>query len=325
MRNNFDAARLLFAVAVIFSHSFALAGQQEWTVYGRSIGAMAVHGFFVISGYLISKSYVSTNSLASFAWKRTLRIAPALIVALVISHLLWVQFDHFSANPVPYIVNGPVWTLTWEVVCYGACAALGLIGLLAPGTLAPFAAAAWLAFILASGDRSSTANTVVAPLFMMFLGGAIIAIYEKKIDFRKAFPVACALVILTCIPAIFSALFEFVGQLPFLFGPKVSEIQVRDLIYTAAAPIVVIIACQYTRPIRVRVDLSYGLYLYGWPVAQVIVASAAKIGFQISPMRLLAMTLPVAAALACVSWFIIERPVLLLKGRSGDTGTRSAN
>ena len=143
MRDNFDTVRLLLAIAVIYSHSFALAGQTEWSLYDHTLGTMAVHGFFCISGYLVCRSFNASASVWSFLAKRALRIAPALIVACLVSHALWVGFDRYTANPIPYISNGPVWTLSWEAACYSLCAVLGIAGLLQQRAFMPFFAAAW--------------------------------------------------------------------------------------------------------------------------------------------------------------------------------------
>lgn len=63
--NNFDFLRFFLAALVIFSHSFPLLdGSKEWEpLYrftGRQVeaGAVAVDGFFIISGFLIAQSWV---------------------------------------------------------------------------------------------------------------------------------------------------------------------------------------------------------------------------------------------------------------------------
>jgi peptidoglycan/LPS O-acetylase OafA/YrhL len=58
--NNFSSLRLVFAAAVIFSHSpFILTGNVSLEPHlgSATIGALAVDGFFLVSGYLITKSF----------------------------------------------------------------------------------------------------------------------------------------------------------------------------------------------------------------------------------------------------------------------------
>ena len=312
MRDNFDAARLLLAIAVIYSHSFALAGQVEWSLYDHTLGTMAVHGFFCISGYLVCRSFNASASVWSFLAKRALRIAPALIVACIVSNALWAMFDRYTANHIPYISNGPVWTLSWEAACYALCAALGVAGLLQQRAFMPFFAAAWLVFALHSGQRDSSAITVIAPLFMLFLGGAAIAIYEQSLDIKKIFPFAATALIITYIPSVVTWIFN-IGSDLFLFGPKVSDIQIRNLVYIAALPFFVITICKQTKPIRLPVDISYGTYLYGWPASQVIVALCIRHSITVKPLPLFFATLAVTLVAAYVSWRVVEHPCLLLK------------
>ena len=314
MRDNFDACRLILAIAVIYSHSFALAGQAEWIVYDHSIGAMAVHGFFCISGYLVCRSFNASTSVWSFLAKRALRIAPALVVACVASHALWVTFDRYATNPIPYISNGPVWTLSWEAACYALCAALGVVGILQQRAFMPFFAAAWLVFAFHSGERDSSAITVIVPMFMLFLGGAAVAVHEQSFDLRRVFPFAATVLVIAYIPSAVTWIFDM-GKGIFLFGPKVSDIQIRNLAYVLVLPVVVITICKYTKPIRIPVDVSYGTYLYGWPVSQVIVAICIKNGFAVKPIPLFTATLAITLVVAYVSWLAVEHPASILKTR----------
>lgn len=91
-RNAFGLFRLTLASLVIFSHAFYLGHWQadptrQWSNEQSDLGNVAVLGFFVISGYLISKSAMSTNILSYF-WRRTLRIFPAFLVVLIVGAVL---------------------------------------------------------------------------------------------------------------------------------------------------------------------------------------------------------------------------------------------
>ena len=59
-------------------------------------------------------------------------------------------------------------------------------------------------------------------------------------------------------------------------------------------------------------DLSYGLYLYGWPSAQLVQTFAPG-----GPFHNTFWTTLLALALAAASWFLVERPALRLKRRFG--------
>jgi len=97
--NAFGVLRLVLATSVIFSHAFYLGGWDydptiDWTKGQESIGGLAVIGFFVISGYLITKSGMRIDIL-QFMWHRSLRIFPAFWAVLIVTatvvgpELLW--------------------------------------------------------------------------------------------------------------------------------------------------------------------------------------------------------------------------------------------
>ena len=86
--NSFGFLRFVFAVLVIFAHTFPVGGFGVETLnlltngtYG--LGTIAVDGFFVFSGYLITASYVRTQSLPIFLWHRIIRIFPAYWVCII--------------------------------------------------------------------------------------------------------------------------------------------------------------------------------------------------------------------------------------------------
>src|SRR5579884_2478670 len=83
-QNNFDYIRFTAAVMVIFAHSYSLLKQTD--PLGRltgfiDCGALAVDIFFVISGYLITKSLMR-RPLIEYVQARVLRLLPGWAVAV---------------------------------------------------------------------------------------------------------------------------------------------------------------------------------------------------------------------------------------------------
>lgn len=164
--NRFDVLRLLAAWLVLFSHSYPLGGRPgneplASTLGIDTFGGLGVAVFFVLSGYLVTLSLERSPSLWVFARRRAIRIYPALLVAcllcvfvlgLWISKLPWLEYlSHgvtwsylytasawtilyalpgvFEANPVAYAVNGSLWSLPYEITCYLSLVVLVLLPL----------------------------------------------------------------------------------------------------------------------------------------------------------------------------------------------------
>lgn len=150
--NCFDTIRLFAAVMVIFSHAFPLTGMDEplqaLSQGQASIGFLSVSIFFLVSGYLIPAS-LDRGTISRYAKKRSLRILPALAVAVLICAFVlgpqlttlsmgaylthpktWMFVGNIAFLPVGYslsgvftdqpldAVNGSLWTLKYEVACY---------------------------------------------------------------------------------------------------------------------------------------------------------------------------------------------------------------
>ena len=250
-RNSLGILRLVFASAVIFSHAFYLIGLDHDPfldlVRGQeSIGGIAVLGFFAISGYLITKSGVSTDAL-SFIWRRALRILPAfwtvlVVAALVVGPTAWLIMGrplatYFTLEPwwprqLPgrkrcsgdqpvrhprslrrhpvrrarrRVFNGSLWTLDYEWGAYLIVWALVIFAVLrrAP-LLVPVLTAFYFVLEVASRVVPGGAGLIFpyfgdhyrVTLTLIFLYGACLALYARKVplDWRFAVLAACLVV-----------------------------------------------------------------------------------------------------------------------------------
>lgn len=140
--DNFVAIRLIAAILVVFGHSFPLTGTVGPEYLGNPTSTMAVKVFFVISGYLISESWLRDPNLGRYLQRRALRIFPALIVMCLLTIVIigpvltrlstkeyitsagtWRYLQNvflhpnyalpgiFEQNIYPNAVNGSLWTL----------------------------------------------------------------------------------------------------------------------------------------------------------------------------------------------------------------------
>src|SRR4051794_39463760 len=169
--NNFDALRLLAALSVVFSHSFLIAEGTEasepfvWLTRNQCVlGLMGVFVFFIISGYLVTGSFLRSPAPGRFALRRFLRIYPGLVVNVLVCAFLLGPFIStrpltayladpelsdflykgltlnpgpmqlpgvlFVDNSVGLLINGSLWTLRYEVMMYLLVLLLGMARLL---------------------------------------------------------------------------------------------------------------------------------------------------------------------------------------------------
>lgn len=333
-----NLVRLVAAYAVLFSHSFALLGlPQPQVAPGVDLGVFAVLVFFVISGYLVWISWERASSPASYAANRFLRIYPALAVnvlvtAIVLGPMLttlsfdryfggahfwqflidnlkpWGFYLHlpgvFESNPFPRTVNGSLWTISYEILMYAIVFGVGLLGAARKPALAwaVFALFAAMHVLLAIEGRWATlgirgeANYMgfrfdyLGLLAPFFWSGALYAIHRHRIRLRGWIAALAAAAMLA---ASTSSAFVPVAwvALPYL------------VLYVGFAP-------PLQRMPESRNDYSYGVYLYAWPVQQVVVS------FGMSPDQWalsLALTTVLTFALAMLSWHFVEARALALK------------
>lgn len=337
--NNFDALRLLAALAVLFGHSFVLAaGHQDiatvdplsrammgLTGFGEAIHEFAVNLFFVISGFLVTRSLQMRASLVEFVEARVLRLFPAAMLSAVLTVLLlaplstlpagayfadpatlqyllrnatlWVvDYDLpgvFADNPYPGAVNGSLWTLPVELRCYLAVALLGLVALARPWLANLVFATLVVLFAVPEWSSLVTRDPAKWRLFLFFIAGA--AFYVN----RRFVPVGW-------LP---------LAGLAVLFAATTWAPRLHALAYVALVSyltLLVALARPMPWPDRRRFgDVSYGVYLYAFPVQQALVAQLP--GWRDGWAILLPATI-VTLAFAALSWFAVERPALAAKG-----------
>jgi len=328
-KDNFLLLRIIAALMVIYGHSFPLfpgSGEQEiflanhWGVYS---GDIAVDIFFVVSGFMVSGSYIRRAGLLQFMKARILRIVPALLVCLLISayvigplvttlnlhdylgssdtlSYVWrnIQFSSdmqftlprvFEANHYKSSINGSLWTLPAEFRMYVLVAIIGAAGLFRYRltlTLA-FAGLSVIAFV----------NPGLLPLHPMWVRlagyfslGILIQLYREQIDVSHEAMFALAFM---------AFLFRGTQLYPYAFA-------------VALAYFCFWFAYRLKLPsFEAYGDPSYGAYLWGWPLLQLLAwrfpASSPHLAFVIAGLG--------ALLLGYLSWHLVERQALRFKSR----------
>jgi peptidoglycan/LPS O-acetylase OafA/YrhL len=332
--NNFDFIRLVAALSVVFSHSFLIAEGSEanepfvWLTGNQCVlGLVGVFVFFVISGYLVTSSYCRKPVAVDFAARRALRIFPALVVnMLVCALLLGPLVSHlpfrayladpglpafcrkvltldpgplqlpgvlFADNTVGLLINGSLWTLRYEVMMYAMVMLLGMAGLLRlPVTLAltilGIAAVACERALTPFGDIGE-----MAWLLGFFASGMALYFLREWIAFRARY----ALIAMAAL-----ALFVWLGRFIMLFP-------------LAGAYLVIWFARRHDPWLdysRYAGDLSYGIYIYGWPAEQLVMWLS---GGHARWWQVFLGSLLIALPAAWLSWHTIEKWALRRRRR----------
>jgi peptidoglycan/LPS O-acetylase OafA/YrhL len=330
--NNFDLIRLVAATLVLVSHAFPLSGDKRvvaeplslWTNGQDTFGGLAVCAFFFISGFLVTRSLMRSKSLVVFTVARALRIFPGLavvvmLVALVLGPLttslsLGDYFAHpgfsdyfrniqldmhynlpgvFSQNHLQ-AVNGSLWTLKFEVVMYAALpfvlwAAAQASRLILPVLLLAFIGAHKLGLV---DPAKSIHYFYYVYLGQFFLAGIIAYMYRDVIRLSAPLAIACFCIVLA--GAAFGGFFltrVIAGSYLLLWlaygAPKAPDI--------------------FTR----HGDLSYGIYIYAFPVQQFV---AESFDWGKTWQGNIALALPLTFLLAYFSWRFVEAPSLRARG-----------
>lgn len=324
--------RLIGAGIVIFEHSASLAeaGRQtvlpgQWQV---SAGYIALLAFFAMSGFQISDSWRRDPVWWVFAAKRVLRLMPPLLVVLVVTVFVigplfttagdyWTNAQTwrylgltpllftmqyrlpgvFVDNPYPWAVNGSLWTLPLEVVGYGIVLCFGMAVAIGAPRLLLFPLAGGLValssrFSVDTDYLGALSGFVGLPIghlvtFMIpFVIGMILHAYRGRIPLS---PVAAGLI-------------AVVWLTMHAWGSPVAGY----LLPLMASYGAVVLAHHW--PKRLEVDGrwvygSYGLYIWGFPIQQMLVASGVH---EVWLLALLAV--PISYACGTLSWIFVEAP-----------------
>lgn len=324
--------RLLLACLVIVGHAPEIIDGDRhreplsMLFHTLSLGGCAVDGFFLLSGYLITQSMLRTQAIVPFLANRVARIYPAFIVCyvlcVVMAPLVGGQVSHHlpatAANllllkpPPDYpgllaglhypALNGAAWTIEYEFRCYLLVAVLWAVGLLRRRWLVLGLTAVALLLSVASGlpgfppsfnrwapHADSLIGTPVqdAKLVAIYLLGVTACLFETEFFRILRWPVALLAVgvlgLLLPVKPVADVAFGLFGGLGLFwlsFRAGIGPLQ----------------------RINDRWDISYGAYLYGWPIAAMLFYFRRDLG----PWELAALSLVGALAMGWLSWTLVE-------------------
>ena len=345
-KNNIDFIRMVAALFVLYSHQHALMGLPEPSVLGaHSLGGFGVLVFFSISGFLVAQSWHADPSFYRFALKRMLRIWPAMAVAVLLAalvlgpmvsklplreyyahplideYLLNLQFTvrdalplQFTGSAIAGAVNGSLWTIPLEVKCYAALLLLGVVGALRIKWVAPLltlAAAAVYFYLfpqmddlLARFGQTATTNFLMQFSLFFFAGVSLYSLGIHHLSARAQLAAGALVLVVASLALLLGrpllALWLTIPTLTLLFG---------------------ITATPGVRSAGRFGDMSYGIYIYAFPVQQTFIwLYKDSLGF----WQLLAASAAVTVVLAFLSWHLVENPALRFKPKRRRTAPQIA-
>ncbi|TEA00616.1 acyltransferase family protein [Mycobacteroides salmoniphilum] len=316
--------RLVLAIGVVLYHSWPLTGRQiDYAPAVRLLSNIFADGFFVISGFLITAAWMRRPYLKEYWASRVLRIFPGLWVCLLViafviapiaakvqhstvtlsselayvvnNALLNVAYFDIDGTPadVPYpgVWNGSIWTVFFVLLCDVMVSVLGIVGLLRHRWVIPtlfVVATVWAAYVSYTPPLYSWPQ-VLARFFVVFLAGAMLYQYQDHVPARWSL---VALSVAVVVASGFTQNYRVIGALPLAYAVVVSGALIRKT--------------------RLRNDLSYGVYIYAFPVQQLLACFGLA---RLNPFLFFLLAATVTLPLAALSWFVVEKRAVALKSR----------
>lgn len=336
--NNFNFIRFIAASLVLVSHSYPLAMGKGFpeplsNSLGTSWGSIAVDVFFIASGFFIAASFSYKSSLKSFVMARVLRICPALIIVtlltvfilgpiftnLPIFEYLSITQTHqyliknttlisgveynlpgvFEDNPYKQAVNGSLWTLPYEIKMYFL---LVIFIYLFNSMNSLFKHHQACRVLLPSLTLIAIVTQILnhfynfyegqsLKLFTMFFMGSSLFYLKDKVSINSKFgiPFLIALAVSCLDKDIFFVTYSLL--LPYI------------VFYLAYIPTGVI------RSFNNLGDYSYGIYIYAFPIQQMVAALRPNCGIA----EMISISFFGTIVMAYLSWHLIEKRSLSLK------------
>lgn len=326
--NNFDFLRFFAATLVIISHSVPLSyGNSNREIlftitHGQiTTGTFAVYIFFIVSGFLITQSWDRSKNIFKFLKSRILRIFPGIVVVVILSVFILgpiftsyklinyfkdintykylcsislVKMHYtlpgvFSNNAYKNVINGSLWTLMYEFGCYAIITFLGKMKMLNKKSILFIFIVCYIFYVI-----KLTENFIIITfirLLTYFIAGSVIYFFRDVIRLNFYYAVGFVLLL------IISTKFGILEKTAMILLPYI-------IIYFVFCPKI-----KFNK-FASRGDFSYGLYIYAYPIQQIIVN---LFGGTMQWYSNFLIAFPFVLLCSVMSWYLIEKPCIKLK------------
>lgn len=325
-QNNFNFLRFLFASLVIVSHVPELQDGNRsheilTQIFGTiSFGELAVDCFFILSGFLIVKSWLKRPAFLSFLSSRLLRIYPGFIASCLICALLigplfstpdyFQQFNvqqffsgmlKLSLGGHPEVfpntqypaLNGSMWSIPYEFKCYLLVLFCGMLGLLNKRwSWLLLWTACTLAYVAIKLNGAPHKFEIYIRLVMAFSAGGCFCLYHDKLRWNSKLAWAS---LALCSGLFFSHT---------MAEPALSLFGSYAILYFA-------LHAKAMHSFNTLPDVSYGIYLYAWPVNKIVLWYYPHINLALAILTVFILSVIAGS----ISWYAVERPFMRIKNR----------
>lgn len=330
--NNLDLFRIICASIVIYGHSFVMVRDAHGSDLIAKIlpydysGSFAVKVFFFISGLVVTNSLLTNNNINHFIKSRIFRIMPGLIFFCFTSAFIILPFfydgsiiDYYrnsglynyivhnslliteyrisgvfgNADNHTSVINGSIWTIPYEMLAYFILLSAYSVNLLNKKYLASIAFVIVIISCLFQQDGFLVFNEGPMERSMLsycFSCGVIFCVYKDQIKVKFTHAIAL-LVIYILLSKTHVA--PFIFYLTFFYC----------LIYICSRKLIL--------KLKPKHDISYGIYIWGWPVQQMVSKLEPSLGIYSNSI----ISILIAMAFGLISWLLIERRFINI-GRS---------
>ncbi|MFM9976799.1 MAG: acyltransferase family protein [Sphingomonadaceae bacterium] len=343
--SGFDYLRIALSVAVLCLHSVITSygkavDVEVWLSPMRPFERAILPMFFALSGFLVAGSLMRCHTIVAFLGLRVIRIYPALAVEVLLSALIlgpllttvplstyftatefWLYLVNvtghihytlpgvFADNPVPRVVNAQLWTVPYELLCYIALSVLAVLGAVRRPWLAPAAA---IGLTLAYGVGRFISHGGRLPvivgglpgylLVVSFLLGVSLYLWGRYIPWNRSWFIVSLVLSLVTGSILLVPGMQTISPYVDLFAPFPLAYLTVWLGLTDASKLF------FVR----RADYSYGVYLYSYAIQQSVMAVAP---WAREWWINILICLPLSILFAALSWHLVEKPAMGLKGR----------
>lgn len=324
--NCFDFIRYFFTISIFIGHFYELANiNKTWFISG----ATGVKAFFIISGFLIFYSHIQKQNIKYYIKKRIRRILPPYILVIIlcvlagifltelsfknyissketykylIANLSFLNFIQpnlpgvFESNPIS-AVNGSLWTMKVEVMFYTSVPLIFLfmkkinkIWILLSIFIFTISYEYYFTMLYEQTNNNIyllIRKQIGSQLIYFYSGTFILLYFDKFIKYLKCFFLIAVIIYFYQNYNILFSIFEPLALATILIG----------IAYNL----------KYLNFLRKYDNISYGMYLYHYPIIQTIIYYDIQ-NLNIYLAFFLAFILTILVSI--LSWKFVEKPII---------------